>query len=73
MNLAGETEVLGGNLPRRHFVHHNRLVIGFITILHVVTTVTFYTVTHLHSLQSVHSNISILFGASGIHLETADR
>jgi hypothetical protein len=24
-----------------------------------------YTVTHLHSLQSVHSNIPILFGASG--------
>jgi hypothetical protein len=22
MVLAGETEVLGGNLPRRHFVHH---------------------------------------------------
>jgi hypothetical protein len=22
MNLAGETEVLGGNLPRRHFAHH---------------------------------------------------
>jgi hypothetical protein len=22
MNLAGETEVLGGNLPRLHFVHH---------------------------------------------------
>jgi hypothetical protein len=22
MNLAGETEVLGGNLPRGHFVHH---------------------------------------------------
>jgi hypothetical protein len=22
MNLAGETEVLGGNLPRRQFVHH---------------------------------------------------
>jgi hypothetical protein len=22
MNLAGETELLGGNLPRRHFVHH---------------------------------------------------
>jgi hypothetical protein len=22
MNLAGETEVFGGNLPRRHFVHH---------------------------------------------------
>jgi hypothetical protein len=22
MNLAGETEVLGGNPPRRHFVHH---------------------------------------------------
>jgi hypothetical protein len=22
MNLAGETEVLAGNLPRRHFVHH---------------------------------------------------
>jgi hypothetical protein len=20
--LAGETEVLGGNLPKRHFVHH---------------------------------------------------
>jgi hypothetical protein len=22
MNLAEETEVLGGNLPRGHFVHH---------------------------------------------------
>jgi hypothetical protein len=22
MNLAGETEILGGNLPRHHFVHH---------------------------------------------------
>jgi hypothetical protein len=22
MNLAGKTEVLGGNLPRRHFFHH---------------------------------------------------
>jgi hypothetical protein len=22
INLAGETEVLGGNLPRHHFVHH---------------------------------------------------
>jgi hypothetical protein len=22
MNLAGETEVLGGNLLRHHFVHH---------------------------------------------------
>jgi hypothetical protein len=21
--LAGETEVLGGNLPQRHFVHYN--------------------------------------------------
>jgi hypothetical protein len=50
-----------------------RLVTGFITILHVVTTITYYTVTHLHSLQLVHSNIPILFGASGIHLETANR
>jgi hypothetical protein len=49
------------------------MVIGFITILQVVTSITYYTVTHLHSLQSVHSNIPILFGASGIHLETADR
>jgi hypothetical protein len=49
------------------------LVIGFITILHVVTTITYYTVTLLHSLQSVHSNIPILFGASGIQLETVDR
>jgi hypothetical protein len=50
-----------------------RLLIRYITILHVVTTITYYTVTHLHSLQLVHSNISSLFGASGIHLETADR
>jgi hypothetical protein len=49
------------------------LVIGFITIVHVVATITYYTVTYLHSLQSVHSNIPILFGASGIYLETADR
>jgi glucose uptake protein GlcU len=49
------------------------LVIGFIAVLHVVTTVTLYTVTHSHSLQSVHSNIPILFGASDVHLETADR
>jgi hypothetical protein len=27
----------------------------FITISHVVTTITIYAVTHLHSLQSVHS------------------
>jgi hypothetical protein len=33
----------------------------------------YYLFTQLHSLQSVHSNIPILFGASGIHLETADR
>jgi hypothetical protein len=45
------------------------LVIGFITILQVVTSITFYTVTHLHSLQSVHSDIPILFGASGLSLE----
>jgi hypothetical protein len=49
------------------------LVIRFITFLQVVTSIVFYTVTHLHSLQSVHSNIPILFGASGIHTETADR
>jgi hypothetical protein len=49
------------------------LVIGFVTVLHVVTTITFYTVTRLRSLKSVHSKIPILFGASGIHLETADR
>jgi hypothetical protein len=45
----------------------------FITILQVVATITYNTVTHLHSLQSVHANIPILFGASGIRLETADR
>jgi hypothetical protein len=50
-----------------------RLVIGFITILDVVTTITYKTVARLHSLQSVHSNIPIVFGASVIHLETADR
>jgi hypothetical protein len=48
------------------------LVIGFITILQVIASITFYTVTHLHSLQSVHSNIPNLFGASGIYLETVD-
>jgi hypothetical protein len=51
-----------------------RLLIGLITDFQVVTTITYYAVTHLHSLQSVLSNIPFyLFGASGIHLETADR
>jgi hypothetical protein len=45
------------------------LVICFIYNLTVVTTITFYTVTYLHSLQSLHANILILFEASGIHLE----
>jgi hypothetical protein len=36
----------------------------------VVTTRNYYTVTHLHRLQSLQANISFyLFGASGIHLE----
>jgi hypothetical protein len=51
-----------------------RLLIGFITILHVVTTITYYTVIHLHSLQSLHADIPFYqLGASGIHLETANR
>jgi hypothetical protein len=34
----------------------------------------FYAVTHLHNLKSFHANIPFyVFGASGIHLETADR
>jgi hypothetical protein len=48
-------------------------LIRFINNPQVVITITFYTVTHLHILQSVHYNICILFGASGIHLETANR
>jgi hypothetical protein len=39
--------------------------------LPVVTTCNYYTITHLHSLQSLHTNIPFcLFGAPGIHLET---
>jgi fructose/tagatose bisphosphate aldolase len=46
------------------------LVIRFITLLQVVTSITFYNVTCLHSLQSLHTDIPVyLFGASGIHLE----
>jgi hypothetical protein len=47
-----------------------RLSGRFITILHVVTTIAYYTGTYLHSLQSLHANIPFyLLGASGIHLE----
>jgi hypothetical protein len=51
------------------------LVIRFINTYNLtgLTTITYNTVTYLHSLQSVQSNIPILFGASGIHLESADR
>jgi hypothetical protein len=49
-----------------------QLLIRFITILQVVISITFYTVTYLRNLQSVHSNMSILFGEPGINLETAD-
>jgi hypothetical protein len=46
------------------------LLIGFITILQVVTTITFYAIARLHYLQFLHANIPFyLFGASGIHLE----
>jgi hypothetical protein len=48
-------------------------LIRFITVLQVVTTISYYTVTHLQSLESVRSNIPIVFGACVIHLETADR
>jgi hypothetical protein len=34
-----------------------RLLIRFITISLVVTTCNYYTITHLHSLQSLHSSI----------------
>jgi hypothetical protein len=34
-----------------------RLVIGFITILQVVTTITYYTIARLHNLQSLHTNL----------------
>jgi hypothetical protein len=50
------------------------LLIGFINNPPVVTTRNYYTVTHLHSLQSLHANSPFyLFGASGIHLEIANR
>jgi hypothetical protein len=32
----------------------------YLQLTHVVTTITFYGVTHLHSLQSIHSNIFTL-------------
>jgi hypothetical protein len=40
-----------------------RLLIGFITILHVVTTITFYTITRLHNLQLLHANLFTLSAA----------
>jgi hypothetical protein len=43
---------------------------SFTTVLQVITTCNYYTVTHLHSLQSLHANIPFyLSGASGIHFE----
>jgi hypothetical protein len=62
--------------PNKHVYWDTQfgLLIRFITILQVATSIAFYTVTHLHSLQSLHANVPFyLFGASGIHLDTADR
>jgi hypothetical protein len=36
------------------------LVIGFINDLQVVTSITYYTIAHLHNLQSLHANLLTL-------------
>jgi hypothetical protein len=44
------------------------LIIGFITILHVVTIITFYTVTYLHSLHANLSSLSAVVFAYSVSL-----
>jgi hypothetical protein len=62
-------KVLWRVMPLRQAV---RIVNSFYYNPQVVTTITYYTVTHLHSLQSLHANIPFyLFGVYGIHLETS--
>jgi hypothetical protein len=45
-----------------------RLLISFITILQVVTTITFYTVTYLHSLHTNLFNLSAVVFACSVSL-----
>jgi hypothetical protein len=45
-----------------------RLLIGFITILQVVTTITYYTVTHFHSLHASLFSLSAVVFAYSVSL-----
>jgi hypothetical protein len=45
-----------------------RLLIGFITILHVVTTITYYTVTYLRSLHANLFSLSAVVFADSVSL-----
>jgi hypothetical protein len=45
-----------------------RLLIGFITILQVVTTITYYTVTYLHSLHASLFSLSVVVFAYSVSL-----